>query len=168
MVTKRIITRSQAERLISEHQKDMLRRLECYSTWELYADFGAGHCCGGIFRLRDEELRQAYYRLIPGIQAMDRERMVDAIIGYERSRVGGDGLITCQDVAQTGRVCDGLNRYTNTELAEWFSDALGYDVQVADDPVEDDELPLSRALVYVALIAVLVLLVGLFFVFLGQ
>lgn len=168
MAIKRVITRSEAERLIGEYQREMLRRYGCSSTWELYADFGASHCCGGIFRLRDEELRQIYYRLIPGIEKMSREGMLDAIIQYERTEVGGEGFITCQDVARRSRVCDGLDRYTNTELAVWFPQVLG-DAEVVDDPLPQGQVPSRRGLVFFALsIAVLLLMAFLLLAFLWQ
>lgn len=132
MAGKRIITRSQAERLISDFQAELLRRSGYTSTWELYAETGASHCCGGIFRLKDAELRQAYGGLIEGIEGMEREELLRVILDYERSQAGEEGLVTCQAVAQEGRVCDGLSRYSNEELSWWFPEALG-DCLIVDD-----------------------------------
>ena len=124
MSDKRVISRSQAERLVGEFQVELLRRAGYTSTWELYVEKGASHCCGGIFRLKDAELRQTYSGLIEGSGQMDREGLLTAILNYERSQAGTDGLITCQSVAQEGRVCDGLSRYSNEELSWWFPGVL--------------------------------------------
>lgn len=132
MAAKRVITRSQAEQLVGEFQRELLRRSGYSSTWELYVEEGASHCCGGIFRLKDAELRQAYRGLIEGIEGMQREDLLTAVLDYERSQAGEDGLVTCQAAAQEGRVCDGLSRYTNEELAWWFPEALG-DCLIVDD-----------------------------------
>ena len=149
MAQRRVITRSEAERRIEEYQRQLLERYECFSTWELYADFGAGHCCGGIFRLRDAELRQLYRGRVPGIEKMEREAMLRAIIAYEMEQVRGP--ITCQAVARMGRVCDGLDRYTNVELTEWFREALD-GAEVVDDPAPEEPVPAGRALAYLALL----------------
>lgn len=133
MAGKLIIGREEAEQLIGEYQLELLRQYDCLSTWEMYADFGAGPCCGGIFRLRTAELRETYRRLIPGVDGMEREGLVKEILRYERVQLGGRP-ITCQAVADQGRVCDGLARYTNQELPWHFPQALG-ECQVVDDPM---------------------------------
>lgn|GEM_PF-2496394 len=136
MAAKRVIARSQAERLVSEFQVDLLRQAGYTSTWELYTEEGASHCCGGIFRLKDAELRQIYHELIDNIDGMEREQLLQAILNYEQA-LTENGLVTCQGVAAEGRVCDGLNRYTNSELSWWFPEALrGFTIVDDLEPTE--------------------------------
>ncbi|HZP27021.1 MAG TPA: hypothetical protein VFB90_08250 [Dehalococcoidia bacterium] len=137
MAGKRLITRAEAEKLIGEHQLRMMREHDCLSTWELYVDFGVGPCCGGIFRLTLPELRHAYHRAIPDIESLEREELLRRILRFEREKLGGRP-ITCSAVAQQGRVCDGLDRYTNQELSWLFPQLLG-GLRVVDDPLTLDE-----------------------------
>ncbi|MFQ5879096.1 MAG: hypothetical protein ACE5IZ_02835 [Dehalococcoidia bacterium] len=144
MTAKRIITREEAERLITEHQIELLRQYDCLSTWEMYADFGVGPCCGGIFRLRTTELRETYRRHIPGVDTMGRDDLIKAILRYERAQLGGRP-ITCRAVAYQGRVCDGLDRYTNQELPWHFPEVLG------ECQVVDSSMTLTEAAAYLGI-----------------
>lgn len=137
MAGRRLITRAEAEQLIGEHQLRMMRENDCLSTWELYVDFGVGPCCGGIFRLTTPELQHVYHRAIPGATEMERDELLHRILRFEREKLGGR-LITCSAVAAQGRVCDGLDRYTNQELSWLFPQILG-GLRVVDDPLTLDE-----------------------------
>jgi excisionase family DNA binding protein len=138
---KRIVTRAEAERSITESQLELLREYDCLSTWEMYADYGVGPCCGGIFRLRTAELVETYRHHIPNADKMTRDDLLKEVLRFERSQLGGRP-ITCNAVAAEGRVCDGLDRYTNQELPWRFPDIL------RDCVVVDDEMTLPEAAAY--------------------
>ncbi len=138
---KRIVTRAEAERLITESQLELLREYDCLSTWEMYADYGVGPCCGGIFRLRTAELIETYRHHIPNADKMHRDDLIKEVLRFERSQLGGR-LITCNAVAAEGRVCDGLDRYTNQELPWHFPDIL------RDCIIVDDAMTLAEAAAY--------------------
>jgi excisionase family DNA binding protein len=110
----------------------------------MYADYGVGPCCGGIFRLRTAELRETYRRHIPEADKMERDDLIKAILRFERSQLAGRP-ITCNAVASEGRVCDGLDRYTNQELPWHFPDILG------DCAVVDDDMTLGEAAAYLGI-----------------
>lgn len=141
---KRIVTRAEAERLITQSQIELLREYDCLSTWEMYADYGVGPCCGGIFRLRTAELRETYRHLIPNAGRMERDDLLREILRFERGQLGGR-LITCNAVAAEGRVCDGLDRYTNQELPWRFPHLL------AGCEVVDDTMTLGEAAAYLGI-----------------
>ncbi|MFQ5879702.1 MAG: hypothetical protein ACE5IZ_05985 [Dehalococcoidia bacterium] len=131
MAAKQKIAREEAERLITEHQLELLREYGCLSTWELYALYGVGHCCGGVYSRCDTELRELYRDYIEGIDELSGDELIKAIADFELSQLQGQDRITCRAIGLTGRICDGLNCYTNQELSWLFPEVLG-DYTVVD------------------------------------
>lgn len=124
MVTKQTLLREEAERLITEHQLALLREYGCLSTWELYALHGVGHCCGGVYSHSDTELREMYREFIEGIDELSGDQLVEAITLFELSQLTEEDRITCRAIGLAGRICTGLNRYTNQELSWLFPEVL--------------------------------------------
>ncbi|OGZ61856.1 MAG: hypothetical protein A2932_01475 [Candidatus Spechtbacteria bacterium RIFCSPLOWO2_01_FULL_46_10] len=125
-MTAQKIRRKEAENLITEYQKKLLRENNCSSTWELYALMGIGHCCGGIYIRSDVELRQAYRRYL-NVDTLSESELVKAVLEFERSQLPPEeeGLLTCKAVEEVFIFCEGLAGRTNVELSEFFSAALG-------------------------------------------
>ncbi len=124
MTTGQRISREEAERLVTEYQLKLLREYRCSSTWELYALQGVGHCCGGVFSRSDTELRELYRDYIAGIDHLGGDELVTAIANFELSQLRGQDAITCGAIGLAGRLCEGLNRYSDQELSWTFSEAL--------------------------------------------
>jgi len=120
-----MISRDEAERLITEHQLRLLREYGCTSTWELYALYGLGHCCGGVYSRSDTELHERYRDYIEGVDQLSGAELIKAIIDFELAQLEGQEGITCQAIGLAGRICDGLSRYTNQELSWLFPEVLG-------------------------------------------
>ncbi|HKZ50895.1 MAG TPA: hypothetical protein VJ256_03960 [Dehalococcoidia bacterium] len=131
MVTERKISREEAERLITEHQLELLREYGCLSTWELYALHGVSHCCGGVYSRSDTELRELYRGYIERIDHLQGDELVKAIADFELSQLRGQDRITCRAIGLAGRICDGLGRHCNQEISWLFREVLG-DYTVVD------------------------------------
>lgn len=125
------ISRTAAERRITEYQLKLLAEHNCSSTWELYALLGIGHCCGGPYSRSDTELHALYRECIPDIETLHDEKLVKAIIDFELSELK-EGRITCQGVGLAHRICEGLGKYANQELPWLFQEALS-GVTVVDE-----------------------------------
>lgn len=116
------ISRKEAERLIVAYQLIQLSRTGCRITCELYAEKGG--TCPGLNRLTDTQLHEIYRDYIPGVEKLEGHALLDAIIEFERSQLDAEHKTTCQVMAETGRVCDGFNHFTDEELPRQFPEVL--------------------------------------------
>jgi hypothetical protein len=117
------ITRAAAERLITAYQLIQLARSGYRTTCELYAQEGGGPCAG-LNGYTDTELKEIYRQYIEGIDRLSGWDLFDAIITFEKTQVDSLHKTTCQVMAETGRLCNGLSRYTNQELPQVFPEVL--------------------------------------------
>jgi hypothetical protein len=117
------ITRAAAERLITAYQLIKLARSGYRTTCELYAKEGGGPC-PGLHGYSDTVLREIYRPYVEGVDRLGGWDLLDAVIDFEKSQLDPLHKTTCQVMAEAGRLCDGLSRYTNQELPWVFPDVL--------------------------------------------
>lgn len=113
------VTREEAERLIAEHQLAELERTGRDIVCELYSADGHGPC-SGLDRFSDADLQRIYRPFIEGVEQLDSLSLRRAVAAFERSRLNGRHLTTCELMREEGRLCTGLAQFSNSELERAF------------------------------------------------
>lgn len=122
---KKRISRARAEKLVADYLLKLMHRYEVRVPCEYFSWFGGP--CSGLNRVSDVELQEIYRPHIPGVEELAGEPLLEAVIEFERARLGNSSPITCK---VPPLFCDGFNRFSNVELPELFPEALaGYEVK---------------------------------------
>lgn len=117
------ISREQAEHLITHWLLVQVARSDYRTVCEMFTREPCRWCIG-LNAWTDTELRERYRPYIADIDKLSGEALFEALFRFERDQMDAEHQVSCAVMAETGRLCDGLAKFTNEELPRRFPDVL--------------------------------------------